>query len=323
MTPTSPTPAAAVPLVSVVIPTYNAPALLLETLATVLAQTFADFEVVVIDDGSTDDTLARLAAVGDPRLRVLTQPNQGIGRARNRGLREARGRYVAFLDHDDLWDPQKLAVQVDFMERHPQCVACGVPWRLSDGDSTIPADFPSCRDAEQILTDPLRSQARTGWTLTTSALMVRRDAVAGIEFGEQRNTIEDVPFYIGVMLRGPVGLPGDRPLMIYRVHEGNFSRRADYFYNGMRALRQLDRAGQFPTSAPAQRQALDQYLGQVGYGALMFQLLGGYRRRGAALWLRELRHLLRAGRYKMLLAYPPLLLLPRALLRRRWKKSVI
>src|SRR4051794_18857373 len=116
------------PLVSVVVPTYNQPVLLLETLQSVFAQTFDDFEVIVVNDGSTDDTAARVEALAreEPelvrgRLRLISQANQGIGAARNRGIDEARGKYVAMLDHDDLWLPEKLAAQVAFYERTPEC----------------------------------------------------------------------------------------------------------------------------------------------------------------------------------------------------------
>jgi glycosyltransferase involved in cell wall biosynthesis len=113
------------PLVSVIVPAYNSGPLLDETLASVLDQSWKQREIIVVDDGSTDDTPARLARYG-PALRVVRQANQGTGAARNAGIRLARGAYVALLDHDDLWLPTKLEVQVDVARRHPTSglVAC-------------------------------------------------------------------------------------------------------------------------------------------------------------------------------------------------------
>jgi len=107
-----------VPRVSVVIPTFNRARLVGLTIDSVLAQTFRDFEIIVVDDGSTDDTAALLAGFGE-RVRVLRQPNQGMNPARNAGLAAARGEYVALLDSDDLWEPYKLALQVELLDRFP------------------------------------------------------------------------------------------------------------------------------------------------------------------------------------------------------------
>src|SRR5262245_28982352 len=96
------------PFFSVVIPTFNRAPLLRETLASVFAQETDDFEILVADDGSTDDTLRWLAS-NCPRARVLNQSNMGPGAARNLGIRNASGRYVAFLDSDDLWFPWTLS----------------------------------------------------------------------------------------------------------------------------------------------------------------------------------------------------------------------
>src|SRR4051794_13197703 len=164
------------PTVSVVVPTYNQPRLLSETLDGVLAQTFADFEVVVVDDGSTDDTPAVLAryAGRDGRVRVVRQPNAGIGAARNRGLDEARGRYVAPLDHDDLWMPGKLAAQVAFMQAHPACVGVSVPWAVSSAPDRCAFDPAAVRDADGIVRRPLRDMAeRRLWVVTSTLLFDR------------------------------------------------------------------------------------------------------------------------------------------------------
>src|SRR3974377_1332691 len=98
------------PLVTGITPTYNRAELVLEALASVLAQTWQDFEVIVVDDGSTDSTLAALAAWGD--IPVLRHPVRlGVAAARNRGMAAAAGEWLAFLDSDDLWLPAKLARQ--------------------------------------------------------------------------------------------------------------------------------------------------------------------------------------------------------------------
>jgi glycosyltransferase involved in cell wall biosynthesis len=116
-------PAPADPLVSVILPTYNRAATLSQAIESVLSQTHESFELLVIDDGSTDSTPRVLAGHGDSRIRVLEQPeNRGVAAARNRGLEEARGQFIAFIDSDDAWAPEKLARQVALMQRAPRHV---------------------------------------------------------------------------------------------------------------------------------------------------------------------------------------------------------
>jgi len=98
-----------VPLFSVIIPTYNRRELLRQALASVLAQTFTDYEIIVVDDGSTDGTREWLATVSD-QVRVLIQENRGPGAARNLGIQNAVGEYVTFLDSDDIWFPWTLEI---------------------------------------------------------------------------------------------------------------------------------------------------------------------------------------------------------------------
>lgn len=112
-------PQAPAPAVSVIVPTFNARATLAETLDSALGQTHADLEVVVVDDGSTDGTgeIAAAFAARDSRVRLITQANQGVAAARNAAIDAARGRFIAPLDHDDLWHPQKLAWQLRAFDR--------------------------------------------------------------------------------------------------------------------------------------------------------------------------------------------------------------
>ncbi|MDE0213144.1 MAG: glycosyltransferase family A protein [Deltaproteobacteria bacterium] len=110
-------------LVSVIIPTHNRWPMLGEAVDSVLAQTADDCQLIVVDDGSTDETACRLRDYG-ARLTVLTQSRRGVAAARNHGASRASGGYLAFLDSDDLWHPHKLERQLSFMERHPEVLIC-------------------------------------------------------------------------------------------------------------------------------------------------------------------------------------------------------
>jgi glycosyltransferase involved in cell wall biosynthesis len=107
------------PKVSVVIPAYNAMAYLPAAVESVLSQTFTDFEVLIIDDGSTDHIVSWVSGLTDPRIRLISQVNQGLSAARNTGIINAQGDYIAFLDADDLWAPIKLEKQVHCLDNHP------------------------------------------------------------------------------------------------------------------------------------------------------------------------------------------------------------
>lgn len=108
------------PLISVVIPVYNGEKTIRQTLESVLNQTFTDFEVIVINDGSQDTTLEIVANIADPRLKVFSYPNAGQAASRNRGLSQARGEFIAFLDADDLWTSDKLEAQLRVLQENPQ-----------------------------------------------------------------------------------------------------------------------------------------------------------------------------------------------------------
>ena len=111
-----------IPLVSVVIPTFNRSWCLEEAVNSVLSQTYERYELIVVDDGSTDDTEKRLSQY--EKLTVITQQNRGVSAARNRGIASSKGDLIAFLDSDDLWLPEKLSTQVDFFMRHSEAEIC-------------------------------------------------------------------------------------------------------------------------------------------------------------------------------------------------------
>lgn len=111
------------PLVSVIIPTYNRWPWVGEAIDSVLAQTFSDLELIVVDDGSTDETAQCLARY-ESSLQIVRQAHRGVSAARNRGVAAASGKYLAFLDSDDFWLPRKLEAQTEFMESHRQYSIC-------------------------------------------------------------------------------------------------------------------------------------------------------------------------------------------------------
>ncbi len=117
------------PTISVIVPAYNAEKTIQSTINSVLQQTWADFEILVINDGSTDFTLEKVAAIADQRIKVFSQENSGVSASRNRGMSLAQGEYVAFLDADDLWQENKLKEQLEALQNNPQA---GVAYSWTD-----------------------------------------------------------------------------------------------------------------------------------------------------------------------------------------------
>lgn len=189
----------AAPKVSVIIPAYNAAGCVRRAVDSVLAQSFRDFELLVVDDGSSDDTLEVLAAYGD-RLRPLAQANGGPAAARNHGLRQARGEYVAFLDADDHWRPDKLARQVQLLDARPEIGFCSSATDVVDAAGAPVCAWPCQPDAGP-LPDILflRGTVISG---STSGVLARRSLVlAQGGFDENLRGFEDPDLWIRLAAR--------------------------------------------------------------------------------------------------------------------------
>jgi len=190
------------PHVSVVVPTYNRAGLLRPAIKSVLAQTFTDYELIVVDDGSTDDTEEILREFSDRRMRVVrSDVNQGAPQARNRGIEAARGEWVAFLDSDDEWLPQRLEVQMDLLARQsPGQAAVGYCLCQVHECLTGKVSQPQETLAEGDVFEHLLRDRRPK---TTSAFIVRRDALLDVGgFDEDLGSGEDIDLLLRLSQRG-------------------------------------------------------------------------------------------------------------------------
>jgi len=196
------------PEVTVLIPAYNAESFIEDALRSALAQSLAPREVLVVDDGSTDDTQRRARAFGES-VRVITIPHGGPSRARNEGLRQARGTHIVFLDADDILEPELCERATSLLEQHPHLGFVFSNYRLffEDGQTTGPR-IPAGAfggEAEVILTDPPRQIFSHGHAISSSGLCARREALAEAGyFDESLRGGEDLEYWSRIFLRRSV-----------------------------------------------------------------------------------------------------------------------
>jgi glycosyltransferase involved in cell wall biosynthesis len=198
------------PCVSVIIPTFNRGWVLKEAVDSVLGQTFGDFELIVVDDGSEDDT-AQILETYKGGISVIRQENAGVSAARNYGIRKASGRLISFLDSDDLWLPRKLERQVEFFETHPRAMICQTEetW-IRNGKRVNP------KKRHQKVSGVFFERSLSLCLVSPSAVMIRRDLLDTVGlFDEQLPACEDYDLWLRIGYRYPVHLI-DEPLIIKR-----------------------------------------------------------------------------------------------------------
>jgi glycosyltransferase involved in cell wall biosynthesis len=213
------------PLVSIVTPAYNAAPYIGATARSVLAQSYANWEWLIVDDGSTDNTADIAEAIGDPRVRLIKAAHSGLPAVgRNRGIAEARGKYVALLDADDLWEPEKLALQVAYLERQPEVGLVFSRFYLWVDSHRRPREVvPNTRG----LPNPgsMLRQIIIRNPIGTSSVIVRRQLLTEIgafdEDSGHRGT-EDFELWLRLAGHTPFGFV-EQPLYWYRVHSNNLS----------------------------------------------------------------------------------------------------
>lgn len=230
------------PLVSVVISAYNLGWCIEDTIRSVLAQTYKHFEVIVVDDASTDDTGVRVAGFGDRIRYIRHASNQGTVRhaegapTRNTGIRHSRGELLAFLDGDDLWEPEKLAVQVEAARRYPDSgliAVDGVQFNSSDGEIITPTLF---NDMVQTYKDlPYGSMLSINLYLpmlhhclieTTSQVAIPKKVLDTVGLFHEGGGSSDYDIFIRIAARYPIILI-KQSLVRYRYQPSSWSGRID------------------------------------------------------------------------------------------------
>lgn len=203
------------PLASVVLPTFDRVALVVGAVESVLAQSESDFELLVVDDGSRDGTEAvlRESYAGEPRVRVLRQENAGISGARNRGIENARGRYLALVDSDDRWDPGFLRSQIQLLERHPEVALAYADGRAQVQRPGRPATMRT--DPDFKAPDSLQAVLEGAWAYP-SGWCFRTEALRAVPFDPALRRNEDTDLLVRLLLTGWKLAPNHDVLFAYR-----------------------------------------------------------------------------------------------------------
>jgi hypothetical protein len=283
------------PPVSVIIPLYNKAAFIGRALRSVLAQSVQAFEIVVVDDGSTDGGPGILAEVQDPRLRLFRQPNQGVSAARNRGIAQAQANLVAFLDADDEWTATFLETILRLRARFPEAQVFGTSYvyAYEDGHWRLPRlRTPADERWEGILGDYFRVAATSDPPLWSSAVAATKAALQSIQgFPEGVASGEDLLTWAKLAARYPVAYSTQR-LSLYHMQEDGIpsmlARRPDPRDVVGAELRKL-----LAGVGPARRKWLRRYIGLWDKMRASTLLQHGdtraaLRRSAAAMWRRPL-----------------------------------
>lgn len=194
-------------MISVVVPLYNKEKAIIATLQSVLAQTYTDYEVLVVDDGSTDNSLKvvseRINELGNERIRVIHKENGGVSSARNRGIREAKGDFIALLDGDDLWEPTFLEEQVKLIHDFPNAAMWGV--------NTAFIKKGKCRKWEQGMGEGYRGYVENYFgtkhndLFCSSSVVICKDVFEEVGYFDERiSSSEDLDMWYRIILKYPV-----------------------------------------------------------------------------------------------------------------------
>ena len=217
--------------VSVVIPTYNQAQYITESIQSALNQTFQDFELIVVDDGSKDNTREVVDSFKDPRIRYLYQENQGVSGALNTGIMASTGEYFAGLASDDIWLPQNLELKVKLLDSRPDIAFALSDMYVFDSDTGTTLDRLWKDVSERYIHElqdgtrkPLNEYLSRGVALfAIPTVIIRRKVFDEVGYFDESLSTEDYDMFIRVLQRFPIGIINE-PLVRYRVHRASLSR---------------------------------------------------------------------------------------------------
>jgi glycosyltransferase involved in cell wall biosynthesis len=224
------------PLVSVIVPVYNAETTLPDTIDSIQRQTFQNFELIVIDDGSTDGTLEWVRSVRDHRLQVFSYANAGPSVARNRGIERSQGEFISFIDSDDLWTPDKLTLQLQALRQQPEA-ALAYSWTAFVDEQ---GDFLFAKDAWYCEGDVYAELLRHNFVASGSNVLVRKSCALAVGgFDTALPVAQDWEFYLRVAARWRFAVVPHYQIL-YRISERAISANAQRSEDDM--LRICDQA---------------------------------------------------------------------------------
>lgn len=244
---------------SVIIPTCNRAAFLAQALESALEQSYPAAQIIVIDDGSSDNTRQILRKF-ERQVQVIRQPSRGIGAARNRGMDAAEGDYLAFLDDDDLWQPNKLERQAAFLRQHPKTDLLYADAREFDSRGTVHESycdlFPGVRQPSNLFEKIIRFQVPLTSTVCVRSAFLREHRLA---FIEAASGVDELGLFMEMAARGGRFAFLDEVVVSRRLHEKNISKK---HYNRFekRCVLYARLQERLPNLSPANRQALDRGL---------------------------------------------------------------
>ena len=224
------------PLISVIVPVYNGEKTIRETIESVFNQSFSDFEIIVINDGSQDSTLDVLASIQDPRLKVFSYPNSGVSASRNRGFSHTVGEFIAFLDADDLWTPNKLEAQLAALQDNPNA-AVAYSWTdFIDETSQFLRPGPHFTISGDVYAELLRGN----FLANGSNPLIRRQALIKVgSFDELLPPAEDWDIYLRLAAHYHfIAVPFSQ--ILYRVSTN--SQSSNVFKQEAASLKFIERA---------------------------------------------------------------------------------
>ena len=223
--------------ISVIIPTYNRASLIERAIRSVLEQTYKPFEIIVVDDGSTDNTREVVESIGDPTVKYCYKENGGAGSARNYGAKQAQGDWLAFHDSDDVWRPDKLKAQTEYAKKHPEfnLIYSKYEMHFYDGSTAI---IPFGEDIE-LLEGNIQHILLVKNSIGTPTVLVKKQAFFEIGgFDENLRCIEDWNFVIRFAERNSIGFVNEVTMDAYRVDASVSSNMADMYEERCRAITQ-------------------------------------------------------------------------------------